>query len=90
MAGQNPAGPPPELPSTPTDEIQRGVAPARESATLVTPSPRPEMMLGLWTSWVESISKLASDMGASPSGLPRQAAWRMSPAWHDNFSKELP
>src|SRR5664279_1863235 len=78
MSSQNPAGSPPELPSIPTHETQRGVAPARESATLGTPSPRPEMMPGLWTSWVESISKLASDMGASPGGLPGQAAWQMS------------
>ncbi|MGA2639042.1 MAG: class I poly(R)-hydroxyalkanoic acid synthase, partial [Methylocella sp.] len=44
------------------------------------------MVPGLWTSWVESISKLASDMGASPSGLPGQAAWQMSP---DQFADGL-
>jgi polyhydroxyalkanoate synthase len=37
------------------------------------------MMLGFWNSWVESVSKLASDMGAAPGGLPGQAAWQMSP-----------
>ena len=37
------------------------------------------MMLGLWNSWVESVSKLASDMRAAPRGLPGQAAWQMSP-----------
>jgi polyhydroxyalkanoate synthase subunit PhaC len=37
------------------------------------------MMLGLWTSWIDSISKLASDMGALPGGLPGHAAWQMSP-----------
>ena len=79
MSSQSPAGPPPETPSAPTHEIGRGLAPARETTTPGTPSPRPEMMLGLWTSWVESISKLASDMGAAPGGLPGQAPWQMSP-----------
>jgi hypothetical protein len=45
MAGQNSAGPPPELPSAQTLEIQRGLAPARENATPGTPSPSSEMML---------------------------------------------
>src|SRR5438128_792569 len=59
-----------------THEIGRGFAPARQNTAPGTPS---EMMLGLWTSWVESISKLARDMGALPGGLPGQAAWQMSP-----------
>lgn len=68
MSSQSSAGPPPETPSAPTHEIGPGLAPARETTTPGTPSPRPEMMLGLWTSWAESISKLASDMGALPGG----------------------
>ena len=79
MSSQSPAGPPPETPSAPTQEIGRGLAPTRETTTPGTPSPRPEMMLGLWTSWVESVSKLASDMRAAPGGLSGQAAWQMSP-----------
>ena len=86
MAGQNPAGPPPELPSTPTHEIQRGLAPARETTTPGTPSPSPEMMLGLWTSWVEYVSKLASDMAAAPGCAPQQASQQMSP---DQFTGGL-
>ena len=78
MSSQSPEGPPPETPPAQTKEIQRGLAPARETTTPGTPSPRPEM-LGLWTSWVESFSKLASDMGAAPGSLPGQAAWQMSP-----------
>ena len=79
MSSQSPAGPPPETPSAPTHEIGRGLAPTRETTTPGTPSPRPEMMLGLWTSWVESVSKLASDMRAAPGGLTGQAAWQVSP-----------
>ena len=75
MSSQSPTGPPPETPSAPTHEIGRGFAPARQNTAPGTPS---EMMLGLWTSWVESISKLARDMGAVPGGLPGQAAWQMS------------
>ena len=41
--------------------------------------PPSETPSGLWTSWVESIWKLASDMGGAPGGLPGQAAWQMSP-----------
>src|SRR5271166_2143842 len=78
MSSQSPAGPPPETPSAQTHEIQRGLASARETTTPGTPSPRPEM-LGLWTSWVESFSKLASDMGAAPGSLPGQAPRQMSP-----------
>ena len=37
-------------------------------------TPGPEMMLGLWTAWVESASKMAG--AHSPDG---QASWRMSP-----------
>src|SRR5450631_3978167 len=79
MSSQSPAVPPPETPSASTHQIGRGLAPARETTAPGTPSPRPEMMLGLWTSWVESVSKLASDMGAAPGGLPGQAAWQISP-----------
>ena len=79
MSSQSPTGPPPETPSAPTHEIGRGLTPAEETTTPGTPSPRREMMLGFWNSWVESVSKLASDMGAAPGGLPGQAAWQMSP-----------
>jgi polyhydroxyalkanoate synthase len=79
MAGQNPAGPPPELPSTPPDDVQRGPEPAPESAILGSPSPRPEMMLGLWTPWVAYVSKLASDMGATPGRAPPPAPQQTSP-----------
>jgi len=41
--------------------------------------PPPETPSGLWTFWVESIWKLASDMGAAPGSLPGQAVWQMSP-----------
>ena len=37
-----------------------------------------ETPLSLWTFWVESISKLASDMVAASGSLPGQAAWQMS------------
>jgi len=47
MSSQSPAGPPPETPSAPTHEIGQGFAPSRETTTPGTPSPRPEMMLGL-------------------------------------------
>jgi len=63
----------------PTHEPGRGLTPAEETTTPGTPSPRREMMLGLWNSWVESVSKLASGMRAAPGGLPWQAAWQMSP-----------
>ena len=79
ISSQSAAGPPPETPSAPTHEIGRGLAPTRETTTAGTPSPYPEMMLVLWTSWVESIWKLASDMGGALGGLPGQAAWQMSP-----------
>ena len=79
ISSQSAAAPPPETPSAPAHGIGRGLAPARETTTAGTPSLHPEMMLGLWTAWVESISKLASDMGGAPGGLPGQAAWQMSP-----------
>ena len=79
MSSQSPTGPPPETPSAPTHEPGRGLTPAEETTTPGTPSPRREMMLGLWNSWVESVSKLASGMRAAPGGLPWQAAWQMSP-----------
>ena len=79
MSSQSPTGPPPETPSAPTHEPGRGLTPAEERTTPGTPSPRREMMLGLWNSWVESVSKLASDMRAAPGDLPWQAAWQMSP-----------
>ena len=44
MSSQSPTGPPSETPSAPTHE---------KTTTPGTPSPRPEMMFGLWTSWVE-------------------------------------
>jgi len=47
------------------------------------------MMFGLWTSWVESISKLASDMKTAPEGLPGQAAWQMSPDQLTSGLKQL-
>ena len=49
MSAQSPAGLPPETPSDPAHEIQRGAAPAGETTTFGTPLPRPELMLGLWT-----------------------------------------
>ena len=48
-------------------------------ATQSPAGPPSETPSGLWTSWVKSICKLASDMGAAPGGLPGQAAWQMSP-----------
>ena len=51
--------------------------------------PPSETPSGLWTSWVESISKLASDMGAAPGGLPGQAAWQMSPDQLTSSLKQL-
>jgi poly[(R)-3-hydroxyalkanoate] polymerase subunit PhaC len=80
MSSQSPTGPPSETPSAPTHE---------KTTTPGTPSPRPEMMFGLWTSWVESISKLASDMKTAPEGLPGQAAWQMSPDQLTSGLKQL-
>jgi len=51
--------------------------------------PPSETPSGLWTSWVESIWKLASDMGAAPGGLPGQAAWQMSPDQLTGSLKQL-
>ena len=76
MSGQSPARPPPEKSSAPPHEIGLSLAPVRENTAPGTPS---EMMLGLWTSWVESASKLASDLGAAPGGVLGQALWQMSP-----------
>ena len=81
MSSQSPAGPPSETPSAPTHE--------KTTTPPGTPSPRPEMMFGLWTSWVESISKLASDMKTAPEGLPGQAAWQMSPDQLTSGLKQL-
>jgi len=39
--------------------------------------PGPEMMLSLWTSWIESAAKLGSGMGSVPGVMPGQAAWQM-------------
>ena len=75
MSGQSPARPPPEKPSAPPHEIGFSLAPVRENTAPGSPSE----MLGLWTSWVESASKLASDLGAAPGGVLGQALWRMSP-----------
>ena len=86
MAGQNLAGPPPKPPSASPHELGYGLAASPVSAALGTPSPRPEMMLGLWTSWVEYVSKLASDMGAAPGSSPGQASRQMSP---DQFTGGL-
>ena len=86
MSAQNPAGPASETPSAPAHEIQRGFAPAGETTRPGNPLPRPEMTLDFWTAWVESISKLASDVGAAPVGLPGQAAWQVSP---DQFAVGL-
>ena len=86
MSAQDPAGLPSETPSAPAHEIQRGLAPAGETATPGTPLPRPEMTLDFWTAWVESISKLASDVGVAPAGLPRQVPWQVSP---DQFAVGL-
>jgi polyhydroxyalkanoate synthase len=44
------------------------------------------MMLGLWTSWVEYVSKLASDMGAAPGSSLGQTSQQMSP---DQFTGGL-
>ena len=78
MAGQNLTGLRPESPSAPTHEVKWGQAPPKENATLGTPPPRPETMLGLWTSWVGYVSKLASDMGAAPGVAPPGASQQMS------------
>jgi polyhydroxyalkanoate synthase subunit PhaC len=51
--------------------------------------PPSETPSGLWTSWVESIWKLASDMGAAPGSLPGQAAWQMSPDQLTGSLKQL-
>jgi len=77
MSSQSPTGPPPVTPAVSTHEIRGGLTPAEEITTPGTSSPAAEMMLGLWTSWAESISKLASDMGTAPGGLLGQAAWQM-------------
>ena len=77
MSSQSPAGPPPATPSAQTNEIRPDLASARETTTPGTPSP-PEM-LGLWTSWLESLSTLARDMATAPGSPPGQAAWQMSP-----------
>jgi hypothetical protein len=77
MSSQSPTGPPPVTPAVSTHEIRGDLTPAEEITTPGTSSPAAEMMLGLWTSWAESISKLASDMGTAPGGLLGQAAWQM-------------
>jgi len=86
MSGQSPARPPPERPSAPPHEIGLGLAPVRENTAPGTPS---EMMLGLWTSWVESASKLASDLGAAPGSVLGQALWQMSPDQLTSGLKQL-
>ena len=86
MSGQSPTRPPPERPSAPPHEIGLGLAPVRENTAPGTPS---EMMLGLWTSWVESASKLASDLGAAPGGVLGQALWQMSPDQLTSGLKQL-
>ena len=47
------------------------------------------MMLGLWTFWVESASKLASDLGAAPGGVLGEALWQMSPDQLTSGLKQL-
>src|SRR5208337_2565903 len=86
MSAQDPAGLPSETPSDQAQEIQRGFAPAGETTTPGTPLPHLEMTLDFWTAWVESISKLASGVGAAPVDLPGQAAWQASP---DQFAVDL-
>ena len=41
--------------------------------------PGPEMMLGLWASWVESASKLAGSQGASDRATQGSSFWQVPP-----------
>jgi polyhydroxyalkanoate synthase len=66
MAGQGPR--------TPNE-----AAPAPEDATAGMVPPGPEMMLGLWTSWIEAASKLGRGVAPTPESLPGQAVWQMPP-----------
>jgi polyhydroxyalkanoate synthase len=47
--------------------------------TPAAPSPGPEMMLGLWTSWLEATAKLATVQGASSRHIPGAGPWQMPP-----------
>jgi poly[(R)-3-hydroxyalkanoate] polymerase subunit PhaC len=47
--------------------------------TAAAPSPGPEMMLSLWTSWLESASKLAGGQGAPSQSTLGASPWRISP-----------
>ncbi|MEA2732097.1 MAG: poly[(R)-3-hydroxyalkanoate] polymerase subunit PhaC [Acetobacteraceae bacterium] len=51
---------------------------ARENTSAPLP-PGPDMMLGLWTSWVESAAKLAGAQGASGQAKPGVISWQVSP-----------
>ncbi len=62
-------------PRTPPHEAD----PAPKDAAAGTVPPGPEMVLGLWTSWVEAASKLGRGMALAPEGLPEQAARPMPP-----------
>ncbi len=86
MSGRSPARPPSKRPSAPPHEIGLGLAPLRDNTAPGTPS---EMMLGLWTSWIESTSKLASDLGAASGGVLGPAPWQMSPDQVTSGLKQL-
>jgi poly[(R)-3-hydroxyalkanoate] polymerase subunit PhaC len=75
VSSKSRTGSPPKKPSAPTHENGPGFVPTRETTTPGTSLPGPDTMLGLWTSWLDSLSVPASDMGL----LPRQAARQMLP-----------
>ncbi len=67
MAGQGPRPPP------------REAEPASEDAVAGVIPPGPEMMLGLWASWIEAAAKLGRGVAPAPEDLPGQAARPMPP-----------
>jgi len=82
MSGQGPAKPPHETLSAGVTDAVSDAAPDWESAVAAMSPPGPEAMLTLWTSWVESASKLGGalgkeSLGKQPGSLSAPAPWHM-------------
>ena len=76
-AGQGFRTTPREAGSAPAQKGSGDAALPPESAAAGMVPPGPELMLGLWSAWVEAASKLGRGMAAAPEGLPSPATWQM-------------
>ena len=71
--------PPREADAAPAQNKGGAAAPNPESVTAGMVPPGPEMMLGLWSAWMEAASKLGRGMAPAWDGLPKQATWQIPP-----------